>query len=310
MTALTRLDARPIPDDPDEIRGFLVVRNESLRLPANIRHHRALGVNRFFVVDNGSSDGSLEFLLAQPDTHVFTATGSYSGSQFGMDWCNALLEAYGVGHWTLTIDADELFVYDRCEIRPLQALRLHLEAGGSDGVFCLLLDMYSDQPLTRVVHQPDGSLLEACRYFDPAPYRLLPAQAFPHLQIYGGARERLLQSLGAEAPHPPTISKIPFVRWRAGMRYLMSAHAITPIALGELTGALLHFKFLSDFPARVDMEVSRGEHFNGASEYRAYAAALAREGGLQLFHAASRRYDSSGDLTRLKLMTAVDFEGA
>ena len=54
-----------------EVRLFSKIRNEKLRLPAFLRHYRSLGVDRFFIVDNDSTDGSTEYLLAQPDVHLF-----------------------------------------------------------------------------------------------------------------------------------------------------------------------------------------------------------------------------------------------
>ncbi len=59
----------------------MTVRNEALRLPSTLRQHRALGVNRFFVVDNGSTDGTLDLLAGEPDVHVFTTADSYAGSR-------------------------------------------------------------------------------------------------------------------------------------------------------------------------------------------------------------------------------------
>ena len=46
---INRLNSRPIPNNKEEIRAFLVIRNEALRLPSTLRHHRSLGVHRFFV---------------------------------------------------------------------------------------------------------------------------------------------------------------------------------------------------------------------------------------------------------------------
>jgi hypothetical protein len=88
---LQRLDAHPIHDTPGEIRAFLTVRNEALRLPSTRRHHRALGVDRFFVVDNGSTDGTLDLLANETDVHVFATADSYAGSHWGVHWMNAML---------------------------------------------------------------------------------------------------------------------------------------------------------------------------------------------------------------------------
>ena len=67
----TLLDDRTVPQRPGEVRACMVVRNESLRLPSTLAHYRQLGVDRFLVIDNGSDDGTLEFLRGQPDTTSF-----------------------------------------------------------------------------------------------------------------------------------------------------------------------------------------------------------------------------------------------
>src|SRR5260370_30610911 len=81
---LLRIDDRPISDDRNEIRAFMTVRDEMLRLRQNLAHHRSIGVRRFLVVDNGSTDGSPAFLLAQPDCHVFLTPHLYPVSAQGL----------------------------------------------------------------------------------------------------------------------------------------------------------------------------------------------------------------------------------
>ena len=36
-----------------------------------LRHYRALGVDRFVVLDNGSTDGSVDLLARQPDVDLY-----------------------------------------------------------------------------------------------------------------------------------------------------------------------------------------------------------------------------------------------
>jgi Glycosyl transferase family 2 len=93
-----RIDDRPIGDDRNEIRAFMTVRDEMLRLRQNLAHHRSIGVRRFFVIDNGSTDGSGEFLQAQPDCHLFLTRNSYADSRYGLEWQQALLDEYGTNH--------------------------------------------------------------------------------------------------------------------------------------------------------------------------------------------------------------------
>ena len=152
---LVRVDCRAINNKKDEIRAFMTVRDEISRLPHTIEHHRKLGVTRFFVVDNGSHDGCKEFLMAQPDCHVFATANSHSESGYGAEWWNALLNEYGADHWCLTVDADEWFVYPGYENRPLTELAAYLEGSEAQGMFAFLLDMYGSGTIAESIAEPE-----------------------------------------------------------------------------------------------------------------------------------------------------------
>jgi hypothetical protein len=303
MTArpgLRRIDRRPIPDRPAEIYACLVVRNERLRLPSTLAHYRAIGVDRFVIVDNGSDDGTLEWLEAEPDVHLFATGDSFLASMFGRTWVNSVLGALAQGRWVVVVDADEQLVYPRWEAVRLGGLCRYLDGCGARAMFCLMLDMYSDASLERTTLAPGGSLIETCPYFDRSPYRLVRGAAFPGGHIYGGVRERLFRDRLGGRYHPPLLNKIPLVKWGADVRWL-TAHTTTSVPLADIAGALLHFKFLSDFHARAATETARGEHYEDASEYRAYLELV--EGGLtSLMSPVSTRYEDSAQLVALNVM--------
>ena len=48
-------------------------------------------MNRFFIVDNGSSDGTVDYLTEQPDVHLFQTSNRYGQAGSGIEWMNALL---------------------------------------------------------------------------------------------------------------------------------------------------------------------------------------------------------------------------
>jgi hypothetical protein len=146
-----------------EVLSVMHVRNEILRMKSVLDHHRRLGVGEFLVIDNGSTDGTREYLEAQPDVSLFFSEQSYSRGRYGLDATNELLDTYGDGRWCLTIDADECFVYPHCESKSLPLFIKYLESKGADAVFAVLLDMYSDRSITETVLEPNRTLWQICR---------------------------------------------------------------------------------------------------------------------------------------------------
>jgi hypothetical protein len=327
---LIRIDTRTIADDRREIRAFTNVRNEILRLPRFFQHYRSIGVARFFVTDNGSTDGSKEFLLAQPDCHVFVTSNSYAESMYGAEWQNALLNEYGVDRWCLLVDADEWLVYPGYERKSILDLAVYLDQTNVQGMFSFLLDMYGPGPIAESVAVPERSSFDDCRYFD-SQYSWhrrfyipgIEPPRFPEYNVVGGPRLRLFYPnlrryyyliraawrardwlrypLPAALKPPPALTKVPLVRWLPGTRF-RDSHRTTPINLSDVTGVLLHFKFLRDFYERISTEASRKEHWDGAAEHARYLAKLKVDPSLSLYYAGSVEYQGSEQLLRLGLL--------
>ncbi len=300
--------------DLADVRVFSRCRNERLRLPAFLRHYRALGVSGFFIADNESTDGSAEFLAAQPDVSVFPTAEPFANTKGGATWLNALLAKFGVGHWCITVDIDELLVYPGSEHLRVQELTRYLDDQEYEALMCLLLDLYPSGALRDCLYRAGDDPLAAAPYFDPAPYPRSDVSWCPGVHISGGVRERVFYPewrrgglRGAivrawRRSRPPCLTKVPLVRWDEGSAYLYANHSILPKRLAPDTGVLLHFKFFQDFHQRAIDEAARGQYYRGASEYRRYAERLAADPGLSLMDDRSTRYEGTNQLVRLGLM--------
>lgn len=300
---MKRLDDKNISIEESEIIVFSCIRNEILRLPYFLQYHRELGVDRFIFVDNASSDGSTEYLLSQEDVHVFYTEDSYSESKCGVDWLNELLNIYGSRHWSLTLDADELFVYPSCEVVELRQLTDYLDMCGSQAVVTFMLDMYSDKAIKDTEYLRGESFLNACNYFDVDGYIERDDNNIP---VRGGPRYRLFwQGFNRDKPSP-VLKKIPLVKWRGDLKYEASTHIINNITLSSLTGVVQHFKFFSDFYTSAELESKRQEHWDAAAQYNSYWDVMRNNQSLSAIHKGSVRYENSSQLVTMGLMRSTE----
>lgn len=302
--AIVRLDAHPLPEPAGEVRAFLLVRNEAVRLPWLLDYYRGLGVDRFLALDNDSDDGTREWLLAQgPGVHVFHTTASFATSGAGMRWVNRLLDAHGAGAWCLTIDGDEALVYPHVERLGIKGLTAYLDAAGAEAMIAPMLDLYAEAPLGEIAYAPGQSLIEAFPWFDATGYVRRDSNDFPYFRLHGGCRARAFY----ETPNAgPVLQKVPLIRWAPDIKYTSSKHTAFPCRLADVTGALLHFKYLPGFAAAVREEVARGQHYLGAKEYRSYLRRLEAGESPSLMGPPSRRYRDSGQLVALGLIQTSD----
>ena len=166
-----------------------------------------------------------------------------------------------------------------------------------------MVDLYADRPVDAVAYTPGGSLIEAFPWFDGAGYVRRDSNDFPYFRLHGGARARVFHGHAAARP---VLQKVPLIRWRPEIKYTSSKHTAFPCRLAEVTGALLHFKYLPGFASQVGAEVARGQHYLGAKEYRAYQRQLELAEDLTLMAPASRRYRGSRQLLELGLITTSE----
>lgn len=266
-----------------DIFAFSCIRNEAVRLPFFLDHHRRLGVTHFLIVDNGSDDGSTDLLAAQPDVSLWTTGASYKASRFGVDWLTWLQIEYGHGHWCLTVDADELLIYPYWDSRDLRALTHWLDRQGRPMFGAMMLDLYPQGPVADHPYRAGEDPLDTLQWFDPSGYGIRIQQPMRNLWIQGGPRAR--RFFDPDPRRAPTLNKVPLVKWHWRYAYVNSTHSLLPPRLNRIydtdggeapSGLLLHTKFLNTVVTRAAEEKVRGEHFSNSAQYDDYYDALTR----------------------------------
>jgi len=287
---------------------FCTLRNERVRLPYFLHYYREMGVRHFLFVDNGSDDGSREYLAGQTDASVWTTPASYKRSRYGVDWLNHLQRRHGHGHWCLVVDVDEFLVYPFCDSRPIRALTDWLDASALKSFGAMLVDMYPRGRIDAEPYREGQDPFEIACWFDSGNYVIKRNEEYGNLWIQGGPRARVF--FPENPGRAPALNKIPLVRWDRQFVYTSSTHMLLPRGLnkvydewgGEKTsGCLLHAKFLHTFAQKSEEELRRREHYAGGREYEVYAERLRDEP--ELWCKWSEKYINWRQLEILGLMS-------
>lgn len=308
-----RKELTPIADRTSRIKArdviaFSTVRNEAARLPYFLEHHRKLGVSHFVVVDNASTDLSRNILLDSDDVSVWATSRSYKASRFGMDWLTALQFRFGHGHWCLTVDADELFVYPHWQSRDISALVGHLQDTDVSALGALMIELFPKGRLSTQSYMPGSNPIDCLQWFDAGPYRTARQKPMQNLWVQGGPRDRVF--FGKTPQKAPTLNKLPLVKWDRRYVYANSTHSLLPPKLNmqwdgpedlRLSGALLHTKFLDVVLEKSAEEKVRRQHFGDPESFAGYYDGLVADP--DLWHEAAVRYEGWEQLEKLGLMS-------
>ncbi len=283
-------------------------RDENTRIPYFLEYYRKLGIDHFLFVDNQSEPAMADIMANEPDVSLWHSDEAYADTRYGVDWMNALLSKHAVGHWVLTVDLDEFFVYPFMASRSYGELLSFLDDSEKPSLFTLLVDMYPEGPIADA-HVPVGeSPLAHAAYFDRAGYYATKG-GHGDTWVRGGPRLRAFNSSDFSAA--PSINKTPLIKWQSGYAYYLSTHVAYPALLNhahrkyhEPTGALLHFKFVSSFREKIDHAIRMKNHYSDSGEYQKYLDHLQHSEDYSLHGALSAKYEGVESMIETNIMTA------
>lgn len=282
-----------------------IARNESFFLDAFLAHYRALGVERFIVLDDRSTDGSLEFLAAEPDVMIVG-----SDLRYGEDivysaplreqvletravrlWRDQLMNQFCVGQWAVVADTDEFLCLP--EGLQLPDLAARLEGEGIEAVWGTMVDMYPER-VSDLTEAPADSRfsLEGPWYFDARRHlRPRDEHSIPR-GVYAGSRARLFAETGLLPQgsllrrlrrrltgyrYAPSdmLYKVPLLRWREGDVF-RNCHTVTKPVSTRYMLPIMHFKFTADLPRKIDYAIATRGYNQASRSYRLYRDLLDR----------------------------------
>ena len=237
-----------------------VVNNEMEKLPLFFSHYRKMGIKRFVMIDNMSTDGTYEFLLKQRDVDLYSAKETFRG-YLKEGWINQALAIYGYYHWYLVVDADELLVWPQMGEIPLKELIKICQEKREYSPMAIMLDMYSRG---QIFHNLTRNIYEEFSYCDQNTYYWIKNRETDILS--GGPRERVFGS-------KVWLSKTPLFFLRP-LDIFCCAHYMYPYMKNKRKKCpivLLHYKFAYESSYSMMKEyIKKGVDENRIEESKIY----------------------------------------
>lgn len=262
----------------------VVVKDDLERMKLFYEHYRNLGVRKFIVIDNNSTDGTREYAIKQPDTRVYLVTEAFQ-TQKKEGWIEKVLAITGFNRWYIVVDSDELLDYVGSEHLRIDDFIRKNSAGGAIRLQGYLVDMYSQAPLFS----------EQCHYLDiPKVFSLFDVDSYYETgqnQIYGGPRHRLF---GIDN----LLSKQSIFFFVPNMLYCCCHTMYVPKMkiYTDSTFVLRHYKFLATDKPIYKNRVKEQCYYNNSIEYRLIMEQLDRNHEVSFATAQSVMYQSSESL--------------
>ncbi len=278
-----------------------VVYNEMDRLEIFLNHYRRLGIKKFAILDNGSTDGTVQYLLRQIDVELFQTKDEFE-TRVKMGWINRLISYYGISRWYLVVDADELFVWQGAETSNISEVVSLMKRKNMMRARALMVDMYP-KGLTWNSKDSFEKIFAECKYFD--------YETFCHKEVeevyllYGGPRRRML---GVDV----WLTKYPLFKL-LDKEILSNPHTIYPYdnTKRPCYFAILHYKFLTGKDKqKMRRNARKGQYAGGSREYKLYVQKLREnEESFNFYYERSAEYKSSKSLARIEEISNIMADG-
>ena len=283
----------------DELVGLVLVRNGRSYVKSFVEHYFALGAKHLVFLDNGSTDGTVEALKEYDNVTVLRTGVPYKTYNVAMK--RYLIERFGRGRWTLSLDVDELFDYPYSDVVGLGALLGYLNEHRYTAVVCYMLDMFSEKPLSEYdTAEEDEPLKERYRFYDISEVRTQGYRDIgdignvvsnEEIEVLQGGVQRKVFRIS------PLLTKHCLLFLDDELRPMdLSDHWAGGARVADFTGLLLHYKLSANLYGLVRREMQERRYISRHGKYEKYAKVLKGTEGALLMSETAKELKSVNDL--------------
>lgn len=278
----------------------LSIKNDYKRIQMLVEYYRKLGIEKFAFMDNGSDDGTFEWLMEQKDIDLYRCFEPYQ-TAVKEGWINRVISYYGFDRWYIVTDSDELITYVGIEKYKISDVIEFAKKNRIERIKGLTIDMYSDGELfgeSENIYK-DYCWMDIDGYYE----RENRAGRTKFKTMFGGPRYRLMKST-------ITLSKYPLVYFEKGT-ISDSAHFQYPhdkLPDYKCYFGILHYKFIEKDLEVYKQRANKESGFStGGLIYKQYLDYIEKTNGSNMKYPGSRKYTSSESIKDISLIKEIQF---
>lgn len=284
----------------DEYSVVSLIKNVEYFLDEFIQYHQRLGAKHIYLIDNSSSDHTIELSTKYERVTIYTTTLNFSLYESRIR--GYFIKKYFPMSWVLCVDADEHFDYPCSNKISMSDFITYLREHSYTAVAACMLDMF---PREKYSNLPEGSFSSVYKYVDiseirkevyPTDWYCSRGNKVPKgvISYSGGIRKKISNASGDYLliKHPliyVTNDLIPFTH----------PHYSANLSIADVTCVLLHYKFVMGFEKRMEhIATDKESHQDWARENRACVESLSVTSGENIFFSENAmEYQTVEDLS-------------
>lgn len=273
-----------------------VVKDDLNRIKQFVEYYKSIGIEKFAFLDDGSTDGTREFLLGLNFCDIFESDQKYT-TNIRQSWINRIIAYYGFNKWYMVADSDELITYNGFEDTSIKKVIESYENHNKLFGRGLMVDMYPSSEI-------QSDKFEEMNAFDTATYEIRNDILWFKC-VSGGMRKRIFST--KEKLVNPYLIKSPLFKATEGFIQINSHYNFPFYYNDQVDFVIRHYKFMKDDFEKFKLRAESENFALGSFEYKAYIN-KEFDKNLKFYYENSEIYENSSSFSKIDIFDSNDYQ--